>query len=253
MNFFDFSKKNILITGASSDIATTIALGFSELGGNIILSDLPSRQTKLKLIKSKIFDKFNNKIDILLIDFTDINDIKRKIHGYKKNVDILINCAGNNIFRPALKVSEEDWDTIIDVNLKGTFFLSQSIAVKMQDNKKGGKIINIGSQHGVVANGLRAPYCVSKFGLIGMTKVLALELSIYNILVNCVSPTYVETTKSKDFLAHEDVQKAFLSKIPLNQYAKPQDISYVVMFLSSDHNKMITGENIMVDGGYTIH
>lgn len=253
MNFFDFSKKNILVTGASSDIAINIASGFSELGGNIILSDLPSCQTELKQVKSMLSEKFNNKVDILLIDVTNIKDIKKKIEGYEEKIDILINCAGNNIFCPAIKVSEENWDKIIDVNLKGTFFLSQSIAVKMKENKNGGKIINIGSQHGVVANGLRAPYCVSKFGLIGMTKVLALEWSIYNILVNCVSPTYVETSKSKDFLAHQDVQRAFLSKIPLSQYAKPQDISYAVMFLSSDHNKMITGENIMVDGGYTIH
>lgn len=137
--------------------------------------------------------------------------------------------------------------------MKGTFFLSQSIAKKMISDGIKGKIVNIGSQHGVVANGLRAPYCISKFGLIGLTKVLALEWSTFNILVNCVSPTYVKTSKSKDFLEHEDVKKAYLYKIPLKKYALPHDISYAVLFLSSDQNQIITGENILVDGGYTLH
>ncbi|WP_283748755.1 SDR family NAD(P)-dependent oxidoreductase, partial [Bacillus cereus] len=133
-----------------------------------------------------------NNVQIVTIDLYKVNDIQNAIEKLDKPIDILINCAGNNYFVPALEVSEENWQKIIDVNLKGTFFLSQSIAKKMISDGIKGKIVNIGSQHGVVANGLRAPYCISKFGLIGLTKVLALEWSTFNILVNCVSPTYVK-------------------------------------------------------------
>ncbi|MGV7002175.1 SDR family NAD(P)-dependent oxidoreductase [Priestia megaterium] len=250
---FDFSQKNIFITGAASDIAISIIENFSSAGGNIILSDISENSLKLEKIQRIISDKYQNSVDIINIDLTQIEDIKNKINNYNQKIDILINCAGNNHFIPALKVNEDIWNRIIDVNLKGTFFLTQTIASKMIEDKVEGKIISIGSQHGVVANGLRAPYCISKFGLVGLTKVLALELSPHNILVNCISPTYVKTTKSKEFLEDINVQKAYLSKIPLKRYALPKDIAYSVLFLSSDNNAMITGENILIDGGYTVH
>lgn len=218
---FNFKNKNIFITGATSDIAICIAESFSGFGGNLILSDTDKQLPKLEHVKQKMIEKFRNNVQIVTIDLYKVNDIQNAIEKLDKPIDILINCAGNNYFVPALEVSEENWQKIIDVNLKGTFFLSQSIAKKMISDGIKGKIVNIGSQHGVVANGLRAPYCISKFGLIGLTKVLALEWSTFNILVNCVSPTYVKTSKSKDFLEHEDVKKAYLYKIPLKNMLYP--------------------------------
>ena len=152
-----------------------------------------------------------------------------------------------------LEVEETDWNMILDTNLKGTFFLTQKVVNNMIKNEIKGRIVNIGSQHGVVANGLRAPYCISKFGLIGFTKVAALELAQYGILVNCVSPTYVLTNKSENFLMTRSVQMDYLPRIPLHKYARPMDIARAVLFLCEDSNQMITGENIMVDGGYTIY
>lgn len=246
----EFKDKTVLITGATSDISRTISELFYDAGANLILSDNIDMIDKLKLVKSKLQKEEKGNIDIINIDLTNVESIK-KLDGIY--VDILVNCAGRNKFKKFLEVSEEDWDDIIDVNLKGTFFVSQVIANNMVNKNIKGKIINIGSQHGVVANGLRSPYCVSKFGIVGMTKVLALELSQYNILVNCVSPTYVETEKSKEFLANKNVRNFYLPYIPLKKFAKPIDIANVVIFLALDSNKMITGENIMVDGGYTIH
>lgn len=253
MAFFNFKNKNVFITGATSDIGISIARAYSELGANIILSDTLVQLKKLNEVKESLIAEYNNEVSLFILHLDKVEEIKKSISEFEDKINILVNCAGNNVFTPALNVNEEDWDKIIDINLKGTFFLSQSVAKKMIHNNIEGKIINIGSQHGIVANGLRTPYCVSKFGLLGLTKVLALEWSVHNILVNCVSPTYVETSKSKEFLANDNVRKAYLSKIPLKKYALPNDIAYAVLFLSSDDNKMITGENILVDGGYTIH
>lgn len=244
----NFLNKTVFITGASSDIGISIARSFYNLGGDLTLSDHPDFTAKLESLKAELESDKLGDIKIAPLDLT------KKIDNIAPGkVDVLINCAGRNVFVPFNEVTEEIWDSIIDVNLKGTFFLTQLISKRMIEQKVEGRIINIGSQHGVVANGLRAPYCISKFGTVGMTKVMALELSPYNILVNCVSPTFVETEKSREFLSHKNVQRSYLAKIPLGKYANPSDISSMILYLASSYNRIITGENILIDGGYTIH
>lgn len=246
-----FLNKTIMITGAGSDIGMSIANEFYKLGGNIILTDCEQMFSRLEQIKETMYSDKLGDIELMQLDLTNIEEVKE----VAKNVvvDVLVNCAGRNIFVPILEVTEKIWDEIIDLNLKGTFFLTQLITSNMIEKKIQGKVINIGSQHGVVANGLRAPYCISKFGIVGMTKVFALELSIHKILVNCVSPTYVLTNKSKEFLSNDKVKMSYLPKIPLHKFAVPSDITHMVVFLASKYNTMITGENVLIDGGYTIH
>ena len=246
----NFLKKRVFVTGETSDIGIYIGKEFYLQGEDIVLSDHPMKEKKLQLYGEKLKAFSNGKIDFMPLDISKIQDIKET-----RNIecDILINCAGNNNFKPLLEVEETDWNMILDTNLKGTFFLTQKVVNNMIKNEIKGRIVNIGSQHGVVANGLRAPYCISKFGLIGFTKVAALELAQYGILVNCVSPTYVLTNKSENFLMTRSVQMDYLPRIPLHKYARPMDIARAVLFLCEDSNQMITGENIMVDGGYTIY
>lgn len=246
----EFKNKNVFISGATSDIGIVIAKEFYLRGADLILSDHPQKTDQLQEYRKCMEAMNEGNISLQPIDLYNVGD---NINGLKKDCDILVNCAGNNVFKPLIEIGEKDWDSIINVNLKGTFFLTQKIVECMIENKRKGKVVNIGSQHGVVANGLRAPYCISKFGLIGFTKIAALELAQYDILVNCVSPTYVLTNKSKDFLLHPDVQRDYLPRIPLHKYARPMDIARAVLFLCSDDNRMITGENIVIDGGYTIY
>lgn len=245
-----FKNKKVFISGATSDIGIVIAKEFYLKGADLILSDHPQKADKLQEYRQYMEAMDGGKISHQLIDLNNVEDI---INRLRIDCDILVNCAGNNVFKPLIEINEKDWDSILNVNLKGTFFLTQKIVQCMVENKKKGRVVNIGSQHGVVANGLRAPYCISKFGIIGFTKIAALELAQYGILVNCVSPTYVLTNKSKEFLMHPAVQRDYLPRIPLHKYARPMDIARAVLFLCSDDNQMITGENIVIDGGYTIY
>ena len=248
-----FKHKTVFITGATSDIGAAIAESFAALGADLLLSDHPELKKRLSEMAEMFENKYASHAAIHLIDLSSVDEIRANLSNIEKPIDILVNCAGLNMFLPALKVEEEVWDRVLSVNLKSLFFVSQFVAATMIKNRTSGKMVNLGSQHGVVANGLRAPYCVSKAGVIHLTKVLALEWSQYDILVNCVSPTFTKTSKSETFLQHPNVQKSFLPKIPLNRFATPNDITRAVLFLSSPFNTMITGENILVDGGYTIH
>lgn len=248
-----FQHKTVFITGATSDIGAAIAESFAALGADLLLSDHPDLKKRLNEMAGTFQHEYASHSTVHPIDLNSVDEIQANLSSIEKPIDILVNCAGLNTFLPALKVEEEVWDQILNVNLKSLFFVSKFVAETMIKSRTPGKIVNLASQHGVVANGLRAPYCASKAGVIHLTKVLALEWSQYDILVNCVSPTFTKTSKSETFLQHPNVQKSFLPKIPLKRFATPNDITRAVLFLSSPFNTMITGENILVDGGYTIH
>lgn len=240
----------VCITGASSDLSRAIFETYYETGCNYVLCDTYEQQNKVQEIYGQYGKEGRTRISY---EFFDLTLIKEYSFLDKYEITVLVNCAGVNIFKRFIEIEMTDWNQIMDVNLKSTFFLTQAVAVRMIRDKIKGRIVNIGSQHGIVANGLRAPYCVSKFGLVGMTKALALELAVYGIRVNCVSPTYIYTEKSSVFLEEKQVKIAYLSKIPLCKYARPNDIANAVFFMADSQNGMITGENLVVDGGYTIH
>lgn len=240
----------VCITGASSDLSRAIFETYYETGCNYVLCDMNEQENKMREIYGHYGEEGRARISYEVFDLTAVNEYS---FLDKYEITVLVNCAGVNIFKRFIEIQMNEWDQIMDVNLKGTFFLTQAVAARMIRNKIKGRIVNIGSQHGVVANGLRAPYCVSKFGLVGMTKVLALELAVHGIRVNCVSSTYIYTEKSSEFLDEKQVKVVYLSKIPLCKYARPHDIANAVFFLADCRNGMITGENLIVDGGYTIH
>ena len=148
-------------------------------------------------------------------------------------------------------LSEDEWDKVVDINMKGTFLMSQGIAKFMIKNNKG-IIINIASQHGEVGNVKRAAYCASKAGIINMSRSLAIEWAKYNIRVNCVSPTFVIHDKNESYLKQPAVSKKLLKSIPLGSYCTPKDVADSVLFLASPMARLITGHNLLVDGGYTV-
>ena len=174
------------------------------------------------------------------------------IEEKKLVVDSFVYLAGINVLVSALETTEEIWDRIIDVNLKGFFFVSKVIAKNMILNG-GGSILGIASQHAVVANVDRAAYCASKAGMIHLAKELALEWAKYGIRVNMVSPTMIFSEKNKEILDGNRAKKEYLIKIPLRKYAVPEDVSSAILFLNSDKASMITGQNLIVDGGWTIY
>ena len=161
-----------------------------------------------------------------------------------------MNNAGVSFLNPAEKLTEEEWDKTLSVNLKGLYFLSQAIGRHMIQ-KKSGKIINIASQAAVVALENHIAYCASKAGVVAVTKVLALEWGKYNINVNAIAPTIIMTPMGKKAWSGEKGEK-MLERIPLGRFGEPEDVAFTAAFLASDISNMITGTTIMVDGGYTI-
>jgi 2-deoxy-D-gluconate 3-dehydrogenase len=159
---------------------------------------------------------------------------------------------GINMLIPAFDITEEIWDKIMDINLRGYFFACQEVAKSMIQNENGGSIVGISSQHGIVANIDRTPYCTSKAGMIHLTKALALEWAKYNIRVNCVAPTFIRFEANENYLDSVMCQKQYLNQIPIHRYATPKDVANAVKFLLSEKSNMMTGQAVVLDGGWTI-
>ena len=165
-------------------------------------------------------------------------------------VDVLVNNAGVNVPKDALDVTERDWDAVLDVNLKGLFFMSQAVGKRMKE-MGGGKIVNMASQNGVVGYYKRAAYCSSKAGVVNLTRVLALEWAQYNINVNAVGPTFVLTPLTQSTFDDPVMRADLLERIPLGRVGQPEDVVGAVVFLASPAASLITGHTLLVDGGWT--
>lgn len=253
-NLLEFKDKKVLITGASRGIGAKMAEVFGSLNAELLLCDLPSQQKILEEMASVLLIP-QEKIHLYSVDVRDIGTIKIMMEQIKRDnlsVDVLINNAGINSYLSPFELQEKQWDDIMDVNLKGTFFMTRAVSEAFLIESKG-NIISIASQHGVVANYNRVHYCASKAGIIQMTKALALEWSKFSVRVNCISPTFVETKENHNLLYESSFKRSALHKIPLKRYAQAEDIANAAVFLASPMAKMITGHNLIVDGGWTIY
>ncbi|MED3728784.1 SDR family oxidoreductase [Priestia filamentosa] len=251
MGYFDELKgKKILITGGSKGIGKDIALEFAKLGADTVITgrnegDLVSTTNELKQIHS---GSFYLKADMQNIP--NVYDMVDEAVSTLGGIDILVNNAGVNIPKPALEVTEEDWDQVIDTNLKGTFFCAQRVG-KYMIEQGGGRIINMVSQMAFVGYIKRSAYCSSKGGAVQLTKALAIEWAPYNVKVNAVAPTFIETDFTKKMFENQEFYQDVIGRIPLGKLAQPSDVTGAVVFLASDLAQFITGETIKVDGGWT--
>lgn len=240
--------KTAIITGASKGIGAAIALRLNELGYNLVLNYRSNTASMEKLICS-----FTNKeTENLAVqcDISDYEDAKKLVdEAYKKfgSVDVLINNAGITKDNLLPLMTEEEFDRVIDTNLKGTFNCCKHIAKKMLKQKYG-RIINISSVVGLCGNAGQVNYSASKAGVIGMTKSMARELGKKNILVNAIAPGFIQTEMTDKI--PEDIKVEMLRDIPLQRLGKPDDIADAVEFLISDKASYITGQVLSVNGGY---
>lgn len=247
-------KKCVFVTGAGGGIGSVIAEQFAKAGADLALSDLPVKLALLTQECERLSATYNIKATGYEMDITqisEIQDIVKKILLEHDCIDVLINNAGVNTLVPATQVTSLQWDTIMNINLKGSFFVTQEVAKNMII-RESGSIINIASQHGVVGNFDRAPYCASKGGLISLTRALAVEWARYGIRVNAISPTFVLSDKNEEILNNYHFKRANLTKIPIGRYAEPKDVAHAALFLAMSESAMITGHNLLVDGGWTI-
>ena len=196
--------------------------------------------------------RFPGQVDFLLADLSDDKGIQDAVTLLRKMPAIhsLINCAGVNIIKPLENVAFEDFDKIVTINLKACYFLSQVCSEKMKEQGFG-RIVNISSIWGTVSKEHRSLYSSSKSGLNGLTRALAVELAINNILVNSISPGFIDTQLTRASLSVE--QKAeLISRVPLQRLGKVQEIAELIYFFGSSKNTFVTGQNIVADGGFSI-
>jgi len=183
-------------------------------------------------------------------DLASIDAMVSKAVAEMGRIDILVNNAGVNIPRPALEFTEDEWDAVLDINLKGVFFCSQRVAREMVKGG-GGKIVNIASQNGVVGYYKRAAYCSSKAGVVNLTRVLAIEWAEHAINVNAVGPTFILTPLTQSTFDDPVLREDLLKRIPLGRVGQPADVVGAVVFLASPAADLVTGHTLLVDGGWT--
>jgi 3-oxoacyl-[acyl-carrier protein] reductase len=242
------SGKVALITGSARGIGKAIALELANHGAKIVINDiLPKNEIDktLEEIRKSGDQAIGIRADITI--FEEVESMVKEIINKFGKIDILVNNAG--IIRDSLliRMKEEDWDAVININLKGTFNCSKTVAKYMMRQKSGGKIVNISSVIGLVGNIGQANYAASKAGIIGFTKSIAKELALRNINVNAIAPGFIETDMTKRL--SEKVRKDLQQQIPLKRLGTVKDIAKVVYFLVSDNANYITGQVINVDGG----
>lgn len=238
----DFKNKTAIVTGATRGIGQKIAEDLYDLGATLILTG--ADRDRIKRLKG------NRRIKYYHLDFLDNESVSGFMEALKEyeKIDICINNAGINRINYIYDILEEDWDRIMKVNLSGPFKLIKEVA-RIMKKKKYGRIVNIASIYGTITREKRAAYTATKSGLIGLTKTAALDLAPYNILVNSVSPGFILTDLTKRILSAKE-REALRTAVPLKRLGLPGDISPVVLFLASDLNTYITGQNIIADGGY---
>lgn len=239
--------KCAVITGASRGIGREIALKYAKEGANIVLNYRNSEAEALKLKEE--LDKLGSKTLIIKANVSKFEEAQNLINEAKEafgRIDILVNNAGITKDNLIMRMKEEEFDSVIEVNLKGAFNCLKAVTPIMV-RQKGGKIINMSSVVGVIGNAGQVNYCASKAGLIGMTKSLAREIGGKNININAIAPGFIDTDMTK--VLNEDQKKNILSQVPLKRFGDALDIANLALFLVSDQSNYITGQVIHVDGG----
>ena len=239
----DLKNTNIILTGATGGIGNSILEKLITSGANVLATG--TNEDKLKSIKEKYENVITEKFDIS--NHSEIESFVNKANDtLGGRIDVLINNAGINRDNLSIRMKEEEWQKVIDINLTSTFLLSKNSIKKMLKSKKG-KIINITSVVGHTGNIGQANYTASKAGVVAMSKSLALEYGKKNINVNCISPGFI-TTDMTDKI-NDEYKEILKSRIPLDRFGSPNDIANAVIFLSSELSDYITGETLHVNGG----
>jgi len=246
---FSLEGKVAMVTGAAQGIGQAIALLYAEKGANLVLVDLQEAVSETEKSVIGLGRKAVSAVGDLTTGAGIESAVKTAIDTFGR-IDILVNSAGVVFLDDAENLSERDWDKTMAVNLKAPFMLSQAVGRHMI-SAGGGNIVNLASQAGIVALDNHVAYCASKAGIISMTKTMAMEWGQFNINVNAISPTVILTELGKKAWAGE-VGEAMKKKIPAGRFGYPEEVAAVALFLASDAASLITGENIVIDGGYTI-
>ena len=244
----DFAGKTVLVTGATRGIGKAIAEDLKSSGANLILTGTSSEQIEYLNRENEMAGI--KEVKYLQVDFSDESSLDSFLAELAscERIDVCINNAGTNRINFIEDTSIEDYDYLMNINLRSPFLICRQVSQMMK--KAGyGRIVNIASIWSIKTKPKRSLYTMTKCGLAGMTKTLAVELAPFNVLANTVSPGFTMTELTESTLKKEEIEN-LSQDVPANRFAEPAEISKVVMFLASDLNTYITGQNIIVDGGF---
>ncbi len=246
-----FTNKTVIVTGSGRGIGKAIAIEFAQLGANIVISDINAEMCEetAKELNSGILESTDNSAIAIAADVTDSNAVETLIKGAVEefgSLDVVVNNAGITRDTLLVRMSEDDWDAVIRINLRGAFLVTRA-AAKVMMKQRSGRIVNIASVVGMLGNAGQANYSASKAGLIGLTKSAARELAPRGITVNAVAPGYINTEMTEAMT--EQATEAFLKTVPLRRKGEPADVAAAVLFLASESAGYITGQTLSVCGG----
>ena len=244
---FSLANKNALVVGASSGIGLACAVALADYGAKVTLA---ARRTKnIKELAEKL-NKKGCDASILDLDISNLENIEENLLS-KGPYDVLVNSAGIAKHSLSKNTNVSDFDEVLNVNLKGAFFLTRTVANQLLKDKKSGSLINISSQMGIVGGLERSVYCASKHAVEGFTKAMAIEYGPYGIRINTICPTFILTDLTRPTFEDSKKRKWIEEKIKLGRVGKVEDIMGAVIYLASDASSLVTGSALMVDGGWT--
>lgn len=251
MELFDLKGKNIIVTGASSGLGQHIAELYASQGANVVIC--ARRKDRLEQLQEKIQQQYNVKTYIYVLDINDRNAVKNMLKDLERlnvAIDVLVNNAGVSGSQRFLDYKDEDWDVVLNTNLKAPWMCAQEVVQHMIAHQTVGSIINITSILSESINLGVSPYCASKAGLKHLTEVMAVELARFNIKVNAIAPGYMVTEINEDYLT-SDAGQAILKKVPMRRFVEFSDLNGALLLLASEAGKGMTGVEIKVDCGHS--
>lgn len=246
--FEDLSGKHALVTGASSGLGLHFAGLLAAQGASVTLA---ARRVGALEAACDAIGRDGGTAAAVALDVTDPASVRAAIAAMPGGIDILVNNAGISIAAPALDIAPDDWDSVVDTNLKGAFLVAQAAARRMVADGRGGAIVNIASITGLRVAGAIASYAASKAAVIQLTRALALEWARHQIRVNALCPGYIETDINHDFFA-TDAGKALIRRIPQRRLGRAADLDGALLLLASDAGAYITGASLAIDGGHLV-
>ncbi|HZC23673.1 MAG TPA: SDR family oxidoreductase [Candidatus Binatia bacterium] len=250
MNIFDLSGQAALVTGASRGLGQQFALALGRAGADLVITSRD--RERLAPVENQI-TALGRKVISLELDVRDLGSIQRMVNAAHESLgrlDILVNNAGCNARKPALDVTWEDWNLVLDTNLRGSFFVAQEVARRMIPRNYG-RIINIGSLTSVMGFAGLAPYVASRGGIRQLTMSLADDWAQFGITVNCLAPGWFCTDQNKVLYESEEWVQNLCSRIPLKRPGEPGDLDAAVVFLAAESSRYVTGQTLLVDGGFS--
>ncbi len=239
--------RRAIVTGAGRGIGLACAAALAQAGAHVVL--VARTETEIASLALEI-QRAGGSAEAFALDVTDLSAVRSGIAA-QGPIDILVNNAGTNRPAPFLEVSDEDYDAITTLNQRAAFFVAQAVARRMVEAGKGGSIIHMSSQMGHVGGARRTVYCMSKHGIEGLTKAMAIDLAPYDIRVNSIGPTFIDTPLTRPFWHDKAFHADVLNRIKLGRLGTVEDLMGAVVFLASDAAAMITGTSLVVDGGWT--